>query len=64
MIDLEAIQSYRGGWLIRPAGALGTIGWHPCAWEAYRVPRSQARSAADAIRRARRDGPAWCRHAG
>lgn len=43
-------EQLRNGWLVRPEGQLGTIGWHPEPWEALFV---KARTADEALRKAR-----------
>lgn len=48
---LEAVR-LRGGWYVRPAGALGSCGFSPVAWELYWVDK--ARNGNDAIRKVRR----------
>lgn len=46
---LEAV-CLRGQWYVRPAGTLGTCGFHPVPWELHWV--GKARDANDAVRRA------------
>lgn len=48
-MTLEAVLLRSGRYVVRPAGALGTMGWAPYAWDAIFV---RARSPDDAIRRA------------
>lgn len=52
-MELEAVQ-LTTGWYVRPKGELGSIGWHPVTWELTYI--KGARSADDAIRRAKRVG--------
>lgn len=50
MIPLDAIQLHSGVWVVRPVNQLGTCGFYPTPWAAY---FTRARSAEDAIRKAR-----------
>lgn len=47
--ELEAYELRPGHFVVRPAGQLGTIGWHPYAWRARFL---DAPNAAEAVRRA------------
>ena len=47
---LEATDLRGGRYAVRPIGQLGTCGWYPFAWTVRYV---NARSAADAIRKAK-----------
>ena len=49
-LELEATRLSKS-WAIRPAGAVGTMGWHPVAWEVVYV---SGNSAADAISKAKK----------
>lgn len=48
-IKLEAVYLRNGKWAVRPAGKLGTCGFHPKPWTAIYV---KARSAEEAIKKA------------
>ena len=52
-MELEAVR-LKGGWFVRPSGQLGTMGGHPVPWEMTYI--KGARSASDAIARAKRPG--------
>ena len=52
-MKLEAIHLRANRWAVRPQGQLGTCGWYPEPWNVVYV---NARSAADAIRKAQRKG--------
>lgn len=49
-MKLEATRLHCGRWAVRPAGQLGTCGFHPRAWTVVYV---RAPSASEAIRKAR-----------
>jgi len=51
MDKLEATELRNGTWAVRPAGQLGTCGWHPRPWTVIYV---KARTAAQAIAKARK----------
>lgn len=55
---LEATELRPGCYVVRPAGACGTVGWSPRPWNAVAV---NARSAADALRKVNpaHVGSAW-----
>ena len=43
--ELGAVQLRSGRYVIRPKGALGTIGWSPVPWEAYTLTATQGQRA-------------------
>ena len=43
--DLEAIHLRDNRWAVRPAGQLGTCGWHPHPWSVIYVNASDAQEA-------------------
>jgi hypothetical protein len=47
--QLEATHLRGRRWAVRPAGQLGTCGWHPYAWTVIYV---NASNAAEAVRKA------------
>ena len=52
-MQLEA-ERLRTCWIVRPVNQLGTCGFHPAAWTAYRVPFGYAPTEAHAVRYAER----------
>ena len=51
-MQLEATHLRGNKWAVRPAGQLGTCGWHPRAWTVQYVT---ARSSDEAIRKATKE---------
>ena len=52
-MELEAVL-LTTGWYVRPAGSCGSVGWEPVPWELTYI--KGARSASDAVARAKRPG--------
>lgn len=52
-MELEAVL-LTTGWYVRPAGSCGSVGWEPVPWELAYI--KGARSASDAVARAKRHG--------
>ena len=50
-MELEATELRNGQWAVRPAGQLGTMGWHPYPWTVVYV---RAPNAGEAVRKAAR----------
>jgi len=50
-VTLEATELRDGRWAVRPAGQLGTMGWHPIPWTVIYV---NAPNAVIAVRKAER----------